>query len=285
MFIVAQREVEVLEALCGGTLEEVVQPTLKNVLSQSLMSLRARSTHNHHGPVSFTVDLEPADHPPMLVFIILELGYTPQNLHEFLPLVHLFIQLLDIFSGELSVEGYTQHRVDPAEPRGNSRDERDFRAGLWWEKSGKVSSSFAFVNVVRKRIGPHTSTETLGEYLRYGGWPTGRIVGPGNCSGTTVPGNSENSRYSTWLEMFQQRGYKQLSGGGVAPGVRDPLGLTDCISRVQLCQNGRPEGTQVWRGKMFYIRPGYRTKVYITPYPVVRTSNPLRTYSPRSSRQ
>jgi len=65
----------------------------------------------------------------MLVLIILEFRYTLKDPDEPLPLVLLLIQLPDILSGNLPIERHAQHGLDPAEPRGNGRNERDFQVG------------------------------------------------------------------------------------------------------------------------------------------------------------
>lgn len=96
------------------------------------------------------MDLESTSYPPMLVLVILEIGYAFEDLNELLPLVPLLIQLPDVLGGELSVKRHTQHGLDSAEPGGDDRNERNFHAGSKWEKRGKVPSGFAFVDVVRE---------------------------------------------------------------------------------------------------------------------------------------
>jgi len=112
------------------------------------------------------VDLESTNYPSVLVLIILEIRYTLEDLDKLLPLILLLIQLPDILSGEFSVERHAQHRLDPAEPRGNSWHERDLQLGSRWEKSGKVPPSFAFMDVVCERVSPQTTVKALGGHLR-----------------------------------------------------------------------------------------------------------------------
>ena len=75
------------------------------------------------------MDLESTDDPSMLVLIILEIRYTLKDLDELLPSVLLFVQLPDVLGSNLSIERHTQHGLDPAKPRGNRWDERDFQVG------------------------------------------------------------------------------------------------------------------------------------------------------------
>ena len=64
----------------------------------------------------------------MVVLAILEFGYGLNDLDELLPLVLLLVQLPDVLSGEFPVKRYTQHGLDPAEPRADDRNERNFHA-------------------------------------------------------------------------------------------------------------------------------------------------------------
>ena len=190
------------------------------------------------------MDLEPTNHPSVLIFIILKIGYSLEDLDKLLPLVLLLIQLPDILGGELSIERHAQHGLDPAEPWGDGWHEGDFQLGTRWEKGRKVFSGFAFVDVVRERVGPETTVKALRGHLRYSGRSTGGIGRPSDSTCTAVSRNTKYSRQGAWLEMFQQWGDDELRGSGVAPRVRDPLGLTNRISRVQLCQTRKWEPKQ-----------------------------------------
>ena len=64
----------------------------------------------------------------MLVFIILEIGYTLEDLDELLSLVLFLIQFPDILRGELSVERHAQNGLNPAEPWADGRNERNFHS-------------------------------------------------------------------------------------------------------------------------------------------------------------
>ena len=57
-----------------------------------------------------------------------------------------------------------------------------------------MASSFAFVDMIRKRVRPQTAVKVLRGHLWYGGRATGGITGSSNGTSATVSRNSENSR-------------------------------------------------------------------------------------------
>lgn len=187
------------------------------------------------------MDLEPANDPSVLVLVILEVRHRLKDLDEFLPLVLLFVQLPDVLSGNLSVERHAQHGLNPAKPRTNGWNERDLQVRSRWKECGKVSSSFAFVDVVREGVRSQTTVKALSRHLRHGGRSAGEVIRSSYGTCTAVSGNAEHSRQGTRLEIFQEWGNEELCRSGVAPRVRDPLGLADRFSRVQLCQTGRKQ--------------------------------------------
>lgn len=187
-----------LQTLRSSTLQQIIQPT------------------HHHRPISITMNLEPAHTPPLLPLNIRQPGHIPPNRDQFLVLVFLFIELLDVFGVQFVVEGHGEDGGDTAEPGCDGGCECDFE---WFRKRGgegggeetrEMMTGFAFVNVVGESVRTDPAVQRVWCDFRCRGRSTVGFGDPSGGSCTAVPRDSENGRPSTGFDVGEERSDEEL---------------------------------------------------------------------------